>query len=94
MNVFVFLQVSVSCGIPDFCSRDGVYARLNKDYPSLPHPQSIQTHGLSSNLHGRFGRDSSNPPCVIGEFGWTFLCVEKDHTNILYVQKLQLQVGP
>lgn len=31
--------VSVSCGIPDFRSRDGVYARLAVDFPDLPNPQ-------------------------------------------------------
>ena len=31
--------VSVSCGIPDFRSRDGVYARLAVDFPDLPDPQ-------------------------------------------------------
>lgn len=38
---FSFLQISVSCGIPDFRSRDGVYARLKKDYPALPDPQAM-----------------------------------------------------
>lgn len=33
--------VSVSCGIPDFRSRDGIYARLKKDYPALPDPQAM-----------------------------------------------------
>ena len=33
--------VSVSCGIPDFRSRDGVYARLAVDFPDLPDPQVI-----------------------------------------------------
>lgn len=33
--------VSVSCGIPDFRSRDGVYARLAKDFPDLPDPQAM-----------------------------------------------------
>ncbi|RWS09680.1 NAD-dependent protein deacetylase sirtuin-1-like protein, partial [Dinothrombium tinctorium] len=33
--------VSVSCGIPDFRSRDGIYARLSKDFPDLPDPQSM-----------------------------------------------------
>ncbi|XP_033644002.1 NAD-dependent protein deacetylase sirtuin-1-like [Asterias rubens] len=33
--------VSVSCGIPDFRSRDGVYARLAVDFPDLPDPQAI-----------------------------------------------------
>jgi NAD-dependent SIR2 family protein deacetylase len=31
--------VSVSCGIPDFRSKDGVYARLAVDFPDLPDPQ-------------------------------------------------------
>ena len=35
------LQVSVSCGIPDFRSRDGIYARLSKEYPDLPDPQAM-----------------------------------------------------
>nr|CAB3266078.1 NAD-dependent protein deacetylase sirtuin-1-like [Phallusia mammillata] len=33
--------VSVSCGIPDFRSRDGVYARLAVDFPDLPSPESM-----------------------------------------------------
>ncbi|XP_022080250.1 NAD-dependent protein deacetylase sirtuin-1-like [Acanthaster planci] len=33
--------VSVSCGIPDFRSRDGIYARLAVDFPDLPDPQAI-----------------------------------------------------
>lgn len=32
---------SVSCGIPDFRSRDGIYARLRNDFPDLPDPQSM-----------------------------------------------------
>merc|ERR1711941_262479 len=35
--------VSVSCGIPDFRSRDGVYARLAVDFPDLPDPQEEVT---------------------------------------------------
>lgn len=38
---FSFLQVSVSCGIPDFRSRDGIYARLAVDFPDLPDPQAM-----------------------------------------------------
>ncbi|KAJ1349926.1 hypothetical protein KIN20_005605 [Parelaphostrongylus tenuis] len=33
--------VSVSCGIPDFRSRDGIYARLHVDYPDLPDPTAM-----------------------------------------------------
>lgn len=33
--------VSVSCGIPDFRSRNGIYARLKEDYPDLPNPESM-----------------------------------------------------
>lgn len=33
--------VSVSCGIPDFRSRDGIYERLRVDYPTMPDPQSM-----------------------------------------------------
>lgn len=33
--------VSVSCGIPDFRSRNGIYARLSKDFPALPDPQAM-----------------------------------------------------
>lgn len=33
--------VSVSCGIPDFRSRDGVYSRLSREYPNLPDPQAM-----------------------------------------------------
>jgi len=35
------VQVSVSCGIPDFRSRDGIYARLAVDFPDLPDPQAM-----------------------------------------------------
>lgn len=37
----VLPQVSVSCGIPDFRSRDGIYARLAVDFPDLPDPQAM-----------------------------------------------------
>ncbi|CAL8097169.1 unnamed protein product [Calicophoron daubneyi] len=33
--------ISVSCGIPDFRSRDGIYARLAKDFPDLSSPQAM-----------------------------------------------------
>ncbi|KAK7869073.1 hypothetical protein R5R35_000792 [Gryllus longicercus] len=33
--------VSVSCGIPDFRSRDGIYSRLALDFPDLPDPQAM-----------------------------------------------------
>lgn len=33
--------VSVSCGIPDFRSKNGIYARLRRDFPSLPDPQAM-----------------------------------------------------
>lgn len=33
--------ISVSCGIPDFRSRDGIYSRLSREYPNLPDPQSM-----------------------------------------------------
>lgn len=33
--------ISVSCGIPDFRSRDGIYRRLAQDFPDLPDPQVI-----------------------------------------------------
>ncbi|XP_025203668.1 NAD-dependent protein deacetylase sirtuin-1 isoform X1 [Melanaphis sacchari] len=33
--------VSVSCGIPDFRSHNGVYARLATEFPDLPDPQSM-----------------------------------------------------
>ncbi|KAK3090116.1 hypothetical protein FSP39_009311 [Pinctada imbricata] len=33
--------VSVSCGIPDFRSRNGIYARLAVDFPNLPDPQAM-----------------------------------------------------
>lgn len=33
--------VSVSCGIPDFRSRDGVYSRLSREYPNLPDPHAM-----------------------------------------------------
>lgn len=33
--------VSVSSGIPDFRSRDGIYARLSVDFPDLPDPQAM-----------------------------------------------------
>ena len=33
--------ISVSCGIPDFRSKDGLYARVSKVFPHLPDPQSV-----------------------------------------------------
>lgn len=33
--------ISVSCGIPDFRSRNGVYARLERDFPDLRSPQDM-----------------------------------------------------
>jgi NAD-dependent deacetylase sirtuin 1 len=33
--------ISVSCGIPDFRSSNGIYARLAEEYPELPEPQSL-----------------------------------------------------
>ncbi|KJE94481.1 SIR2 family histone deacetylase [Capsaspora owczarzaki ATCC 30864] len=33
--------ISVSCGIPDFRSKDGVYARLRVDFPTLPDPHAM-----------------------------------------------------
>ena len=39
LNESFIKKVSVSCGIPDFRSRDGVYARLAVDFPDLPNPE-------------------------------------------------------
>ncbi|CAI4231978.1 unnamed protein product [Auanema sp. JU1783] len=33
--------VSVSCGIPDFRSKNGIYARLHIDFPDLPDPTAM-----------------------------------------------------
>ncbi|CAG5104905.1 Oidioi.mRNA.OKI2018_I69.chr1.g1657.t1.cds [Oikopleura dioica] len=33
--------ISVSCGIPDFRSKNGLYAKLAVDFPELPDPQSM-----------------------------------------------------
>ena len=33
--------ISVSCGIPDFRSRNGIYARLHREFPELPDPQAM-----------------------------------------------------
>ena len=33
--------VSVSCGIPDFRSKDGIYARLRGEFPNLPDPTAM-----------------------------------------------------
>lgn len=42
--------VSVSCGIPDFRSRNGIYARLHEEYPDLPDPQAMfDIHYFRSN---------------------------------------------
>lgn len=39
--LLLFYKVSVSCGIPDFRSRNGIYARLAVDFPDLPDPQAM-----------------------------------------------------
>lgn len=39
--ILLALQVSVSCGIPDFRSRDGIYAKLSVEYPDLPDSQAM-----------------------------------------------------
>ena len=36
--------ISVSCGIPDFRSRNGLYAKLAVDFPELPDPQVRKKH--------------------------------------------------
>lgn len=33
--------ISVSCGIPDFRSRNGIYARFEQDFPDLRNPQDM-----------------------------------------------------
>ena len=35
------IKISVSCGIPDFRSYNGIYARLAVDYPDLPNPNAM-----------------------------------------------------
>ncbi|KAI4470531.1 histone deacetylase sir2 family member [Holotrichia oblita] len=40
--------VSVSCGIPDFRSKDGIYSRLAVDFPDLPNPQAMFDIGYFS----------------------------------------------
>lgn len=40
--------VSVSCGIPDFRSRDGIYERLRVEYPDMRDPQSMFDIGYFS----------------------------------------------
>lgn len=58
--------VSVSCGIPDFRSRDGIYSRLAQDFPDLPDPQVsagdrkiIRINSLYKIIHVRLLPDSS-----------------------------------
>ena len=41
VRLYINLQISVSCGIPDFRSANGVYARLAVEYPDLPDPQAM-----------------------------------------------------
>lgn len=52
--------VSVSCGIPDFRSRDGIYRRLAVDFPDLAEPQAmfdISYFGRDPRPFYRFARD-------------------------------------
>lgn len=42
--------ISVPCGVPDFRSRNGIYARLAVDFPDLDEPQSMfDIHYFSKN---------------------------------------------
>ncbi|ERL91577.1 hypothetical protein D910_08907, partial [Dendroctonus ponderosae] len=41
LKVLTGAGVSVSCGIPDFRSRDGIYSRLAIEFPNLPNPQAM-----------------------------------------------------
>lgn len=63
---------SVSCGIPDFRSRDGIYARLRVDFPDLPDPQSMfdifyfeHDPRPFLNLLKKFTQVNLNPHCLI-----------------------------
>ena len=52
--------VSVSCGIPDFRSRNGIYSRLAVDFPDLPDPQAmfdIQYFNKDPRPFFKFARD-------------------------------------
>jgi len=52
--------VSVSCGIPDFRSREGIYARLAQDFPDLPDPHAmfdIQYFNMDPRPFYKFARE-------------------------------------
>ena len=49
--------ISVSCGIPDFRSRNGLYAKLAVDFPELPDPQVKLNHrklGINAQIQSMF----------------------------------------
>ena len=51
--------MSTSCGIPDFRSENGLYARLKVDYPSLPCPEAClaAVFVLFTSLQAMFSMD-------------------------------------
>ena len=72
--------ISVSCGIPDFRSRNGLYAKLAVDFPELPDPQVFTRSIISFNHsfleHVLFEilqvRSSSIFPVCQGNISWEF----------------------
>lgn len=83
-------QVSVSCGIPDFRSRDGIYARLAVDFPDLPDPQAmfdIEYFRKDPRPFFKFAKVLQNSSCSFG-LSWKSIYSHSDFLSLKLAQCL------